>query len=216
MIVKLTNTAKQDLFHLFYFPFTMGRQMEYSVNVFREIVNTIAVFSPMSSIGIETITGVGVFYYSVTGGVVIINRFVWNPPVRKFFFTKSNFIRFTSARDISSAHPSFYQECNESSFDCDNGYKVVKRTVRGNTVYNFKDLDGCIISDIDFTQVKPFSSDYDMTARGFTPNRRCYIVYPSGEREETNESVRKKNVTVITESDLRMMVRETLRRILHN
>ena len=89
--------------------------------------------------------------------------------------------------NISCGHPSQYKERDESHFKCDNGFKVISRIYGGKEVFNFKDLDGHIICDIDFVQVKPFSEYKDMTARGYTPNRKCYIIFENGYMEEVNE-----------------------------
>lgn len=75
-------------------------------------------------------------------------------------------------------------------------------------------MKGYIISDIDFTQVKLFDEYKNMTARGYTPDRMCYIVFEDGSKEEINEEKYNSEKLLINESHIRQMVRETLRRYL--
>ena len=134
---------------------------------------------------------------------MFIQFITWNTLLTNFYYKKSNFIVFTSSSDIASVHPALYTDRNEPSFVCDNGFKVVSRyvTIRGKRteIFNFKDLDGRIICDIDFTQVKPFDEYKDMTARGYTPNRRCYMVFEDGYKEEVNESRNTRLESIINE-----------------
>ena len=54
---------------------------------------------------------------------------------------------------------------------------VVSRKYRGKDLFNSIDTsDGCarLLSEIDFTQVLPFSGDKDMMAKGYTPETKCY------------------------------------------
>ncbi len=143
--------------------------------------------------------------------MLIILQFNWNSPTQTFFYTKSNFITHTSAGNIPSAHPSFYQDKKEHGFECDNGYTIVSRKYRGKDVFNFKDCEGRIISEIDFTQVLPFSQYKGMTARGYTPDRRCYMVFENGNLEEVNENKRYRIDSLINEIVQRCMSKITNR-----
>lgn len=142
----------------------------------------------------------------------------WTASLTNLYYKKTNFIVFTSNSNITSAHPSLYSDRIESYFRCDNGFKVISRYVsikgKKTELFNFKDLRGNIISDIDFTQVKPFDKYKDMTARGYTPDRRCYAVFEDGTKEEVNESKFPSGILLINESHIRQIVRETLRRYL--
>lgn len=139
-----------------------------------------------------TIPNIGRITYMSTPTSYFIQNISWSTVLTNFYYRKSNFIVFNSQGNIASVHPALYTDRNEQSFICDNGFKVVSRyvTIRGKRteVFNFKDLSGRVICDIDFTQVKPFDEYKDMTARGYTPNRRCYMVFEDGYKEEVNES----------------------------
>ncbi len=139
---------------------------------------------PIVAPGVMTrrvIPNIGTITYLSAPTSYFIQYISWSIALTRFYYVKLNFITFNSQGNITSVHPALYTDRNEPSFECDNGFKVVSRfvTVRGKRtkVFNFKDLSGHIICDIDFTQVKPFDEYKDMTARGYTPNRRCYMVF---------------------------------------
>lgn len=209
----LTDKAKNDIEQLFHYPFIIGTHLSYSMEVLRRIDDVISITPP--SRGRSTIPGIGIYEHNVVHGRVVILRFIWLTPIRRFFYTKSNFITFNSNGNIASVHPSFYSIRNEEFFQCDNAYLVVSRMYRGRLLFNFQDTSGRIISDIDFTQVKPFTENNNMIARGYAPNRRCYAVYEDGSREEVNES---KDVIFgkkiyLTETELKHIITESVRRI---
>ena len=96
---------------------------------------------------------------------------------------------------------------------------VGRRKYRGKDLFNFIDTsDGFarLVSEIDFTQVLPFSGDKDMTARGYTPDRRCWMIFEDGNREEVNETkkYKKSNTIRLTETKLRQIITESIRNCL--
>ena len=208
----LTNQAEYDLELLFYYPFTIGTHLSYSIKILQEINRTL-LSTPLKR-GRSKIEGIGVYEHDVIGNKIIILRFIWLSNMRSFFYTKSNFITFTNVNNISSVHPSFYKKREESYFLCDNGYSVVWRNYGKKKVFNFIDSSGNIISDIDFVQVKPFKRENNMIARGYTPNRRCYAVYCNGKRKEVNESSIdcSKNKVMLTESYLKKIIKAAIQK----
>ena len=216
-MIYLSKEVIDNIDNLFYYPYTIGFHLQKSILDLRNIFNALQTL-PTTKPNVITrkqIQGVGVVTYMYTHNGFLIKFIEWNSSLKKFYYTKSNFITFNSKGNIASTHPSFYKERKDAFFLCDNGYVVVCRSHNGQVVYNFKDVNGNIISDIDFIQVKPFREENNMVARGFTPNRKCYVIYEDGKRIEVNESKTYDDTLLLNESHLRHIVRETLRQYLH-
>ena len=203
-MVKYSKDAQKSIDDLFYFPYTFGKHLDKAVQERKLIADKIENIKYIIGVHSILVSGVGNVQYTFDGKTAGIIKIDWCRALRSFYYNKSNFATFTSAGNIVSAHPALYTDCAEDSFKCDNGFQVVSRTYRGKEVFNFKNEDGDIISEIDFTQVKPFSADRDMTARGHTPNRRCYAIYANGNRKEVNESLatKRKNLPRVLEARL--------------
>lgn len=164
-------------------------------------------------------TAIGYIEYITANNDVFIINISWSNTLTKLYYTKSNFITFTKDTNIPSVHPSMYKVRKEPQFRCDNGFQIVSRPYKGKHVFNLIDTsEGYpkIVCDIDFTQILPFSEYKDMTARGYIPDRRCWMVFDDGKREEVNESrkINKANVIRLTESDLKRIIIETMTEIL--
>ena len=217
-MIYFTEDAQEKLDKLFYYPYIFGKYID-KANRDLQIIEQSLFHLPLN-IGTHSvkIRGIGSFTYLCNGKDIFIQFISWTTSLTNFYYRKSNFIVFTSNSNITSAHPSLYSDRTESYFRCDNGFKVISRYVsikgRKTELFNFKDLMGNIISDIDFTQVKPFDKYKDMTARGYTPDRRCYAVFEDSTKEEVNESKFHSGTLLINESHIRHIVRETLRRYL--
>ena len=188
-----SEDAQKSLENLFYYPCTFGKNLQKALEdmkMIRGVLNALPL-SPTRVMVRRFIRNIGTITYISSPSSCFIVCISWSSILTKFYYVKSNFIVFNSLGNIPSAHPSLYIDRNESYFKCDNGFVVVsrKQKVRGREIelFNFKNMDGHIICDIDFTQVKPFDEYKDMTARGYTPDRRCYIVFEDGFKEEVNE-----------------------------
>ncbi len=215
-MIYLSKDVENSIDNLFYYPYTIGVHLQKTALDLRNIISALrTLFATKPNVSIrKQIQGVGKVTYMYTHNVYLIKSIEWCSSLTQFYYKKSNFITFNSKGNIASVHPSFYKEIQDSFFLCDNNYKVVSRAYNGRVVYNFKDINGHIISDIDFIQVKPFDKYKDMTARGYTPDRRCYIVFEDGSKEEINETKYNSSRLLINESHIRKIVRETLRRYL--
>ena len=205
----------EDSFNtLLYYPYTIGAHLDKTSIDVRNIMNEFSSL-PIGRHGAtltRTIPNIGTITYLFTSSSYFIQSITWSPTLTRFYYVKSHFITFTKDRNIPSDHPNKYKMRTEDSFKCDNGFKVISRKYRGMELFNFMDLDGHIVSDIDFTQVKPFSEYKDMTARGYTPDRRCYMVYDDGSRTEVNETRNrtKSNITHLTETHLKQIIFESV------
>lgn len=215
-MIFLTNEVKESIENLFYYPYVSGRHLDKVAIVLSRFRSEISNIIYRAGTSFYHISGIGTIGYTSDGRDVCIHSISWNAALTRFYYRKANFITFTSAGNIPSAHPALYTERNEDFFKCDNGFKVISRGYRGRELFNFKNQSGKIISAIDFTQVLPFSRFKDMTARGYTPDKKCYIVLPDGSRMETNEQKGSDsgNRVLITESAIVDMVRESVERIL--
>lgn len=202
-MIYFTQEAQEKLDKLFYYPYTFGKHLDKANRDLHSIEMSIPHLPLRIGTHSITIRGIGSFTYLCNGKDIFIQFITWSTLLTNFYYKKSNFIVFTSSSNILSTHPSLYIDRKENYFHCDNGFSVVSRyvNIRGKKteVFNFKDLDGNIICDIDFTQVKPFDEYKDMTARGYTPDRRCYMVFEDGYKEEVNESRSNKLERLINE-----------------
>lgn len=216
-MIFLTNEVKESIENLFYYPYVSGRHLDKVAIVLSRFRSEISNIIYRAGTSFYHISGIGTIGYTSDGRDVCIHSISWNAALTRFYYRKANFITFTSAGNIPSAHPALYTERNEDFFKCDNGFKVISRGYRGRELFNFKNQSGKIISAIDFTQVLPFSRFKDMTARGYTPDKKCYIVLPDGSRMETNEQKGSDsgNKVLITESAIVDMVRESVYRLIH-
>lgn len=220
-MICLSPKAYNCIETLFYYPYTIGAHLDKAVSDTNTIESIISSLTYVTGVHSVTIRNIGTISYISNGTVVIIQDISWSPTLTRFYYVKSNFITFSSQGNVPSVHPSMYTDRDERHFMCDNGYKVVSRKFRGKEYFNFKDTKGNIISDIDFTQVKPFSRYKDMTARGYTPNRRCYMVFDNGDLDEVNENKQyktnrnMKQVIRLTESDLHRVIKESVNKILN-
>ena len=201
-MIYFTQEAKEKLDKLFYYPYTFGKHLE-KANKDLRIIETSIPHLPLR-LGTHNVSlrGIGSFTYVCNGRDIFLQFISWSTVLTKFYYRKSNFIIFTSKGNIPSTHPSLYIDRTESYFQCDNGFKVVSRKYESKNVFNFKDLSGNIICDIDFLQVKPFDRFKDMTARGYTPDRRCYMVFEDGYKEEVNENIRNDYDSIIGETSV--------------
>lgn len=196
-MIYISNNAKNAIEELFYYPWTIGTCIEKSnsdLNKIRDCIYKLPAHK-IGQIHEIKISSIGSFKYTTLSDGIIVHEIIWCSTLARFYFTKSNFITFTKSRNIASVHPSYYKVRNADSFKCDNEFKVISRKYHGRELFNFIDKDGKIISDIDFTQVKPFSKHRNMTARGYTPDRRCYMIFDDGNIEEMNENVTSRAVT---------------------
>ncbi len=210
-MIYFTKEAQEKLDKLFYYPYVFGKHLDRANRDLQTIEMSLPHLPLRLGTHSVTIRGIGTFTYLCNGRDVFLQFITWSTILTRFYYIKSNFIVFTSHRNIASVHPSFYKDRNESYFKCDNGFKVVSRVYRKRMWFNFKNLDGDIICDIDFKEVKPFSEYRDMTARGYTPDRRCYMVFEDGFKEEVNEQIRRNIKNIIDEAigrSLRMVLRE--------
>ena len=204
-MIFFSKDAEESFDKLLYYPYTIGKHLQKTISDVNNIMSALSSL-PIVAPGVMTrrvIPNIGTITYLSTPTSYFIQYISWSTILTRFYYVKSNFITFNSQGNITSVHPALYADRNEPSFECDNGFKVVSRfvTVRGKRteVFNFKDLSGHIICDIDFTQVKPFDEYKDMTARGYTPNRRCYMVFEDGYKEEVNESRNTRLESIINE-----------------
>lgn len=193
-MIFFSKDAEESFDKLLYYPYTIGKHLQKTISDVNNITSALSSL-PIVTTGVMTrrvIPNIGTITYLSTPTSCFIQYISWSTTLTRFYHVKSNFITFNSQGNIASVHPALYTDRNEPSFVCDNGFKVVSRyaTIRGKRteVFNFKDLNGHIICDIDFTQVKPFDEYKDMTARGYTPNRRCYMIFEDGYKEEIDEN----------------------------
>ena len=217
-MVYFSKDAEDSFNKLLYYPYTIGKHLGKAATDVKRIMDAFSLL-PIGAHGVlskRTIPNIGTITYYSTPTSHYIQFISWSNTLTKFYYVKSNFITFAAKDNIPSVHPYYYKVRNEDGFKCDNGYKVVSRLYKGREVFNFIDTSkGYIrlVSDIDFTQVLPFSEYKDMTARGYTPDRRCWMVFEDGKREEVNESkkVMKPNVIRLTETELRQVIAESVR-----
>lgn len=200
-MIYWSEQSIKRLEELFYFPYTFGKHFDKVRVTEQYIESSFKRLVPSPTPTSTVITNVGKVFYVSIGTNTIIQNIKWSSELSKFYYNKSNFITFTSSKNVMSVHPVFYNARTEKYFLCDNGYRVVSRKIGKKEYFNFKNTDGVVISDIDFIQVKPFSEDKDMTARGFTPDRRCYMVLADGKRTEVNESHRRRFARHLNESE---------------
>ena len=215
-MLYLSKDAIDSINKLFYYPYTFGKHFERAAKDANAINTALSSLHAIIGTTKVTIPNIGTITYMSDGIDIRIVFISWDDMLTKFYYVKSNFITFTPKDNIPSVHPHYYKVRNEDGFKCDNGYKVVSRPYKGREVFNFIDTSkGYIrlVSDIDFTQVLPFSEYKDMTARGYTPDRRCWMVFEDGVREEVNESkkARKPNVIRLTKNELRQVIAESVR-----
>lgn len=201
---------------LFYYPYTFGKHFARALRDAKFINDKLSSLPATIGTVEKSIPHIGTVRYISDGVDTRILHISWSSDLTRFYYTKSNFITFTAKGNIPSVHPNFYTLRNETSLKCDNDYMVVSRKYKGKEVFNFIDTSkGFIrlISDIDFTQVLPFSKHKDMTARGYTPDRRCWMVFEDGNRIEVNEAKRidKPNLIRLTESQLKQVIAESVR-----
>lgn len=211
-MIYLYKDAQKSIDNLCYYPFTFGRHLNSINDTLKNIMQALNGLRPTHKWTNTTIPHIGKITYFTKNGNVYVKQILWSPTLTRFYYVKSHFITFTKDRNIPSDHPSKYKMRTEDSFKCDNGFKVISRKYRGMELFNFMNLDGHIVSDIDFTQVKPFSEYKGMTARGYTPDRRCYMVYDDGSRTEVNETRNrtKSNITHLTETHLKQIIFESV------
>ena len=201
-MIFLSKDAEDSLDKLLYYPYTIGRHLSRAINDVNNIMNVLNTL-PTAALGVimrRTIPNVGTITYLTTHTSLFIQYISWSTVLTRFYYVKSNFIVFNTQGNIPSVHPALYLDRTETYFKCDNGFKVVSRKYRGKDVFNFKNLNGNIICDIDFIQVKPFDEYKDMTARGYTPDRRCFMIFEDGYKEEINENRQKDFGSIIIES----------------
>ena len=191
-MIYFTQEGYKCIENLLYYPYTFGKHLPKAINDITNILLSLNTLPKSTKTYKYVIKGIGTIFYLFDSKDFLIKHISWSSVLTKFYYVKSNFITITTAPNITSTHPVYYKERTEDTFKCDNGYKVVSRTAGKRELFNFKNTDGIIISDIDFMQVKPFSKYRDMTARGFTPDRRCYMIFDDGDREEINESLENK------------------------
>lgn len=207
-MIFFSNAAKDSIEKLFKFPYTLGTQLQRYAKDMGDIMNAISSL-PLNTFGAvitNSIPNIGSIKYAASSTNHFVIDIDWSTTLTRFYSNKSNFITFTSAANIPSAPPSYYKEEFGSSFRCTNDFKVVKRKVRINgkweIVYNFMNPDGKIVCNIDFMHVLPFAyrKGEGITARGYTPDRRSYMICDDGGREEVNESRNVRLKSLIKES----------------
>lgn len=214
----LSKEANENKETLFYYPYTFGSHLDKATRDTQNIRNELSQLPISKGFSTIRIPNIGTIKYKTLGDANMIESITWNAALRRFYYTRANFITFTTHGGMPSVHPALYKDRNEDFFKCDNGFKVVSRKAGGKEWFNFKNLSGGIVSDIDFTQVLPFSKDRGMTARGYKPDRTCWAIYPTGRRIMTNESKDKSmngTATRQTESELKAVVRESVKKYLN-
>lgn len=175
-MVRLEATAQKAFENLCYYPFTTGKHLERTIADINDIQRELEGLEDAPTPIKIPIPNVGkVSYFTANGNIYVLN-IQWNTTLMGFYYNRANFITFTRSRNIRSVHPSRYQVRYESNFRCDNGFQVVSRKSGRREVFNFINYSNGypkLVSDIDFIQVIPFDEHKGMTARGFTPDRKC-------------------------------------------
>lgn len=211
----LSKTANSSLEMLFYYPYTIGSHLDKASSDAQNIRYVLSQLAISKGVRTIRIPRVATIVYQSCGNVNFVESIRWSRALTSFYYVRGNFITYTSQRDMPRVHPALYDDRDEDFFKCDNGFKVVSRKVGRREWFNFKNISGDIISDIDFAQVLPFSKDKGMTARGYKPNRTCWMIYPTGRRIQVDESKKKPNKLIIeTEQRLKNIISEAVRQAL--
>ena len=123
-MIYFTQEAQEKLDKLFCYPYTFGKYLDMA-NRDLQTIETSLLYLPIR-IGVHSVTirGVGSFTYLCNGKDVFIQFITWSTTLTRFYYIKSNFIRFNSQENISSVHPALYTDRNEPSFVCDNGFRL--------------------------------------------------------------------------------------------